>query len=155
MIIIRDTREKYGWSFEAYPDIDIIDKKLQAGDYTIQGCESSIIIERKSSVTEIANNLGKDYARFCREFDKLSTRCKKYIVCEFEYSELANFPKGANIPDALKAKIRVSGNFLKYRVLELEQKYYIKFVFAGSRDNAENETFKILSEYNETENASF
>lgn len=154
MNIIRDTREKHGWSFEAYSDTYVIDKKLNAGDYTIEGCESSIIIERKSSVTEIANNLGKDYARFCREFDKLSTRCKKYIVCEFNYNELANFPKGSNIPEALKNKIRVSGNFLKYRVLELEQKYYIKFIFAGSREQAENETFKILSDY-ETKNEDF
>lgn len=155
MNIIRDTREKYGWDFEAYPEIKVISKKLKAGDYTLEGCESKIIIERKASASEIATNLGKDYDRFCREFAAVSSLCKKYIICEFDYNELLIFPKGSKIPEAQLHRVKVSGNFLKYRASQLEEKYHVQFIFAGSRNNAEAEAVKILGEYNETENEGF
>ena len=57
MKVIRDTREKQGWDFIFYDNIDIVDQKLDCGDYTTESLKDIVVIERKASATEIANNL--------------------------------------------------------------------------------------------------
>ena len=49
-IIIRDTREKNGWNFDFYESCEaIIDQGLKTGDYTAQGLEEHLVIERKAT----------------------------------------------------------------------------------------------------------
>ena len=108
MIILRDTREKNGWDFSNY-DINAVDKKLHSGDYTIKGKEDIIIIERKASTGELSNNLVKDYARFCREFDRLPSDTRKIIICEFPQENISIFPLKSGIPFN---KSKISPKFL-------------------------------------------
>jgi ERCC4-type nuclease len=55
--ICRDTREKKGkWDFSEYKDVEIIDKALHVGDYTLQGLESFVAVERKANIEEIYSN---------------------------------------------------------------------------------------------------
>ena len=73
MKIIRDTREKIGWEFPFYDDVEIESKKIDSGDYTTELLQNKIVIERKASTSEIANNLGRKTAkaRFYRECDRM------------------------------------------------------------------------------------
>ena len=52
--IIVDTREQQPWSFD-FNEIAVA--KLDTGDYSVAGLEEILCIERKKSVSEIANNI--------------------------------------------------------------------------------------------------
>jgi ERCC4-type nuclease len=88
MQIITDTREirnqhilaefsKHGIPFKV--------KKLFAGDYTIAGYENKILIERKSSLTELSGNFCKGRKRFESEFIRaMEAGAKIYLLIEDE-----------------------------------------------------------------------
>ena len=97
MKIIRDTREQQGFQF--FAQAEIIEQALDAGDYTIEGLEDFIRIERKASTGELYHNLAKKTmkARFHREMQKLDTIHNAYIVCEFPESYLYTFPENSGI----------------------------------------------------------
>lgn len=113
MQIIRDTRERNGWDFPFSGNENIISKKLDAGDYTTELLEDFVVVERKATATEIANNLGKKdaKARFYREFDRMKNLHKAYIVCEFPESNVYEFPKKSELHINIQ-KIKSSINLL-------------------------------------------
>jgi ERCC4-type nuclease len=59
--IIVDTREQKPWSFENYTTAI---RKLDTGDYSIEGLEHLLCIERKRSVSEIANKIMQKVLKF-------------------------------------------------------------------------------------------
>ena len=65
--IIIDTREQLPWEFGFHTTSR---KKLDTGDYSIQGMESIFTIERKMSVSEIATNITEN--RFKDVLNRLS-----------------------------------------------------------------------------------
>lgn len=147
MEIIRDTREKNGWDFAFYDDIQLASKKLDCGDYTTELLENFIVIERKATATEIANNLGKKEAkaRFYREFDRMRNLRKAYIVCEFSESNVYEFPKNSGMSQAQIARVRMNGGYLRKLMGQIEQDYNnIEVVFCNDRDAAEKFTHDIL-----------
>jgi len=97
--IIQDTREKKPLKFPA--NLKVLDDsfsptkqrlitvrlhtikdKLDAGDYLLQGHESSTIIERKGSLREIAKNClnEKDRIRFIKSLQKLRNACTHPVL---------------------------------------------------------------------------
>ena len=51
--VIKDTREKDGWTFTEYDKCEGMDMDaLHTGDYTLKGFEDVVCIERKASVSE-------------------------------------------------------------------------------------------------------
>ncbi len=52
--IIVDTREQQPWNFKTYGTVS---QKLDTGDYSIEGLENLVAIERKKSVNEFATNI--------------------------------------------------------------------------------------------------
>ena len=70
--VIKDTREKDGWTFTEYDKCEGMDMDaLHTGDYTLKGFEDVVCIERKASVSEIAMNLGRKKSAFLREMDRM------------------------------------------------------------------------------------
>ena len=70
--VIKDTREKDGWTFTEYDKCAGMDMgTLHTGDYTLQGFEDVICIERKASTSEIAMNLGRKKTPFLAEMDRM------------------------------------------------------------------------------------
>ena len=60
--IIKDTREKQGYTFQPsktqyHVCKGMVSRKLDTGDYSLEGLEDKICIERKASVVELANNV--------------------------------------------------------------------------------------------------
>lgn len=147
MIILQDTREKQPWSFRSYEQCTAQKiSHLSEGDYTLEEYPFLINIERKKSVTELANNLGRKYTQFKNEMDKLQQYRFRYVLCEFSHEQMIVYPAGAKLPKWLSRKIRMSGKFLEHRVNELIDKYGIEFVFCGDRFSAQEKAIELLEE---------
>lgn len=133
--VIRDTREKEGmgwlWSKSRYCE-GTIARKLDQGDYAIEGYEDLMVIERKGSVSEWAQNLGVNWDRFERELER--SRHIKYfwIVLEFDMKDVMNFPVGSGIPRKSWSSLRFKGPFILKRTLDIMKDYpNVNIVFAG------------------------
>jgi hypothetical protein len=152
MKIIRDTRERNGWDFAFYEGIELDSRKLDSGDYTTELLEDIVVIERKATATELANNLGKRTAkaRFYREFERMKPLSKAYIVCEFPESNVYEFPKNSGLPKAQMAKVRITGNYLRKLLNDIRDDFEnIEIVFCNSRDEAETFTHDTLTLWEE------
>ena len=135
MKIIVDTREQQPW-FVFPPDgIQTEIRKQKTGDYTLEGFEDKICIERKKTVLEIAGNVNKK--RFIKECERMSAYKYRYIVCEFDCEDVINYPESANVSARVKSKLRMTGAFLLKRLLELCLQYDITLMFASDRPYAE------------------
>lgn len=146
MKIIRDTREQQG--FEFFAQAQIIDQALDAGDYTIEGLEDVIVIERKASSGELYHNLAKKHMkeRFHRELEKLDKIQNAYIICEFPESYLHTFPQNSGIPKSKQKYIKASAKYLRKLIYEITDNYNIQIIFCDDRNDAEELTFSLLKE---------
>jgi DNA excision repair protein ERCC-4 len=84
-IVVCDTREQHEWTFS--PDIQVVSKALPAGDYSIQGHEKSISLERKT-LSDLVNCLIHDRDRFFRELVKLKSYRRKAVVIEASVADV-------------------------------------------------------------------
>ena len=131
-LVIRDTREQTGWQFTAGKTcLGTKAGTLKTGDYTVEGYENLLSIERKGSVQEFAQNLMDD--RFFRDMERMKEYKYAYLILEFTAEDLFNYPESANIPSAAKARIRTNGNFLMSKTMHLQNNYPIKVFFAGRK----------------------
>jgi len=132
--VIRDTREQTGWIFKSTQHCEGTEVAgLKTGDYTIKGCEDILCVERKGSIAEFANNLVKDWDRFCRELDRMESYTYSFIVLEFSMADLIDYPRSADLPQKIKKKIVVTGSLLLKRLIEIQTKYHTKILFCGDR----------------------
>lgn len=122
--IIIDSREKKGWDFDG---CEKTVAALKTGDYTLEGLEDVLCIERKGSILELAQNLLDE--RFERELERMTHRYK-YLVCEFEFDDLISYPNSVT-SNWLRNKIKVNGKFLLRKLLELQMKYNFVPLFVG------------------------
>ena len=135
MRIIQDTREKEGFGW-AFGNIDVIERKLETGDYSIEGMEDRICIERKASPSEIAINVGIDSKRFEKELERMKKFEFKYLVFEFSLSSLLSFPQNSDIPKSKLSQIKLNGRAILKILSEYQKKYGIEIIYAKDRDGA-------------------
>ena len=145
MIIIRDTREKKGWDFP-FKEAEIKVGGLKYGDYTVEGLEDVVRIERKASTSEIAQNLGskKNKERFYRELEKLQLLPNAYIICEFPESNIYEYPQNSGMPKNKMAFAKIGGKFLRKLIHEIEDNFDIQVMFFNSRSEAEDFSYDLL-----------
>lgn len=72
MRIIEDTRNKPGFhalknEWFAAHGIEVVRRKLDTGDYSLDSDTAKIFVDTKRSVSEIAQNISRDHERFKRE----------------------------------------------------------------------------------------
>lgn len=133
--ILKDTREKLGWEFEASATFTGYEAfALKTGDYTIKEFKDILCVERKRNTAEIYNNIFTEKGdRFERELERMRDFKYSYIIFEFNMNEVINFPFGSGIPRFQQKYIRANGFALLKRLSELQIKYpYIQFVYAGA-----------------------
>jgi len=145
MIIIQDTREQSPFSFAFY-ECETTVATLKTGDYTLQGYEEIVAIERKKSTSELATNLGKYRDRFEREMERLSEFEHKYIVCEFTESDLLQFPLNSSIPKRIIKYIRMNGKFMRKQLHKYEEEYGVAIIFCDGKEAAESKVMDIFKE---------
>jgi hypothetical protein len=118
-VILYDTREKEPWRF-MHP---CLRATLDTGDYTIQGFERSLRIERKGTAGELAGNCGGGWKRFSQVVKRLSAFKHKCIICDFAlYDVYKEEWHGA-----------VTADIVIGRVSEIMLEYGVPVLFAGKR----------------------
>lgn len=141
--VVADTREQAAWTFSKSKVItDIIPGKLDAGDYTIEGLEDIFTIEKKASTSEIAGNFTE--SRWPGFLQRMQEKKYRYIICEFDWLTLMDFPYGSGIPVKQIPFIKVSSNFLISCISKIQVDLNIPFIFAGSRAGAESAAEAIM-----------
>lgn len=152
--IIKDTRERQGYTFES---IDtkyhvckgMVLRKLDTGDYSIEGLEDKICIERKASVVELANNVGFDKRRFMAEIERMKTFPHKFLVLEFSLEQLMDFPEGSDIPDDEIKNLKISNKYMLRFLMELQINHNVHVIFCGSKKNAKWTVLSIIKRINQ------
>jgi len=142
--IIQDTREKTPWDFTFYGFQQEVGT-LQTGDYTIKGLERIVRIERKRNSSEIAMNLGLKCKPFFAEMTRMLKFPYRYIICEFPYSRILEFPKNSGIPERLRSKVRMNGGFLGLQLERIKVDYHVEIIFANSKLEAEEAAVEIFN----------
>jgi len=125
--IIRDSREKSGcgWNFRASANCkEVIIKKLDTGDYSLEGYEDLIMIERKS-IPDLWGSLGQWRERFMKEMDRALEYPVRYLVIE---GTLADINKGFRYS-------KLSPEYILATLTSLEVKYGIHVVFTNKRQD--------------------
>lgn len=130
--VIRDTREQagQGWLFEEGPNCGgTTIQTLKTGDYTIEGFEKALCIERKGTVGEFAQNIVQK--RFINELERMRTFAHSFVILEFTLDDLLAFPANSGIPKFLWKKLRISNWFILKKLTEFQLMYPTKFILAG------------------------
>lgn len=152
--VLRDTREKVGQGWIFQPSLyckGTIEQKLDTGDYSLVGHENKIVIERKATTAEIANNILED--RFVRELERLESFEFPFIVCEFSWHDVMMYPINSGIPKRLWYKLKIKSEYLRSSLMRYMIQYKVKIIFAGSAgDVVTEELFKHYIRYGLQEN---
>jgi ERCC4-type nuclease len=137
--IIVDTREQMPWEFGFH---NTAKRKLDTGDYSIEGFESLFTIERKKSVSEIANNITE--SRFKDVLERLGSIPHSFMIMEFSLDEIYQFPVGSDVPKKMWDKLRISGNYIMKYLIEAQLNYNIHILFCDDAENAERVAVSIM-----------
>lgn len=130
--VIIDTREQQPWSFKEYTTAN---HKLDTGDYSIQGLENIICIERKKSISEFANNIVE--SRFKDVVMRMSQLKYAFLLLEFDLADMLNYPIGSTVPKKMWDKIKINPAFLVKNIIDLQLQHNVQVYFCGNAANAE------------------
>lgn len=147
--VIIDTREQQPWILESSKINKCISRKLDTGDYTIEGLEDKLCIERKKSVSELAGNLTS--ARFEKELERMSEYEYNFLLLEFSISDIMDYPIGSKIPKKQWRKIRVRGPFIMSKLARLSLDYGTNVWYCGCKENAEAAAIYLMKQVYESE----
>ena len=84
MEIVIDTREKNPWNFMDHKQIH---KKLDVGDYSVEGLEDQVVIKRKT-LNDYIRSILQDKVRFTKVLNKLSEMEHSCIIVEEPYQHV-------------------------------------------------------------------
>lgn len=121
--IIKDTREKTGWKFRASANCEGMEiKKLDTGDYSIEGFEHLVMIERKS-IPDLWGTLLQRKKPFLKEMERAKNYPLRYLIIEGSYKDLR---KGFRYS-------KVSPEYILSMLIQLEVNYGIHVIFTDKR----------------------
>ena len=88
-VVLIDTREKYPFDFSRFPNWIAASKKqaLKAGDYSAEGMESLLILERKT-LTDLITTVIQERVRFFTQCEKMSKYRWKALLIEASYEDV-------------------------------------------------------------------
>lgn len=134
--VIRDTREQDGWTFSRSKAVtNIIDDKLDTGDYAVVGLVDKLCIERKATTAEIANNISE--RRFYAELERMQAYPHRFLVCEFAFKDVLDFPRNSGIPFNKQKFLRITAPFMLKTMTDIQVKYNVNVIYAGNKGYAE------------------
>jgi hypothetical protein len=126
--VIIDTREKLPLFSDKDKDFIIINRKLDTGDYTIDGLESILVIERKANVNEMYGCFTTYRKRFFNEIERMMFYPLKFLIIGSNYSDIIN-PYSYRLQSIQKKKIAtaITASSINHLVI----KNHINVIFAG------------------------
>ena len=132
--VIQDTREQKPLEFTHAKIDQVICKKLDTGDYSIEGLEDTLCIERKGSVSEFYGNITEK--RFWNEMERMRHFKYKFFLLEFGPSQIEMFPHGSGLPKKVINRLKISSAYLMKCITKIQIEYDIHVIFGGNRDNS-------------------
>lgn len=148
--VIKDTREQDGYYFSAFAGCaGMVEQKLDTGDYSIQGLEDKICIERKGCVEELAVNLGQKKYAFLDEIERMKSFPHKFLILEFSLEDLIKFPDDTRIPNKKLSSVKITGKYMLKCLLEFQLYNDVHVLFCGDKYNAFLAVSSILKRVNE------
>lgn len=145
MKVLQDSKEKYPWDLTAYGAEQVV-KGLKTGDYTLEGYENIVCIERKRNTGEIAMNLGSKRKQFYAELERMTAFEHRYLILEFSYTDVLNFPNGSGIPAKKIPFLRMNKGFIISCLDKIPVDFGIQVIYAGSQVAAEAAVIEIFTE---------
>lgn len=133
-LILRDSKEKdgHGWWFITSEYYSGTKKtNLKTGDYTLEGFEDLLCIERKGTLGEFAQNIVQK--RFYRELERMKSFKYKYLILEFDVSEVLDYPRSTTIPKFKWKYLKFNGEFILRKIIELQYEYGITVLMCGKQ----------------------
>lgn len=128
MNILIDSREKHPYKFSGATCT-----KLDTGDYSIEGYEHLLSIDRKATVSELAGNLTEK--RFAAELERMSLIKHSYLLLEFSLDDILKYPVGSDIPRSRWRYLRIKAPFIIAALTKITLSG-VHVIYAGDRDNA-------------------
>ena len=152
--VIKDTREQDGYTFEKFTSryhscAGMILRKLDTGDYSLEGLEEEVCIERKGRISELAINLGKDKHRFMREIERMKDFPFRFLVLEFSLEDVMDFPERSDIPEENWDSLKITNKYILKMLIEFQMYDNIHVIFCGNKKNAKLVVSSILKRVNE------
>lgn len=123
-IIVCDTREKHPYSFPCATNR----KVLAAGDYSVEGLEDRVAVERKS-LSDFVHTVIHDHARFGREMLLLSTYDAACVVVEANLDAVLRGQRGDDLRGASPESVLGAA-------LHITLQYGVPIFWCGSRQAA-------------------
>jgi DNA excision repair protein ERCC-4 len=122
--IIVDTREQAPFTFAC----QTVRKKLDAGDYSVEGCEQQVAVERKS-LADFVHTVIHEFPRFAVELESLARMSAACIVVE------------ANLDDVLRGRAAeslrsVAPTAVLGAAMMVTLRYHVPVFWCGSRQAA-------------------
>lgn len=147
--VVVDTREQNPWVFEGltqrYQGIEYslqvktVRKGLTSGDYSIEGLENTIAIERKS-IADLVSTIAHNRERFVSELERLNSFTYSAVIVEGEWKSVLEYcytNSGYN-PTSLDNSIHA-----------WMQRYHIPhWIFRPTRATAVKTAYKVLDRFN-------
>jgi ERCC4-type nuclease len=135
MVIVVDTREQQPYLFDP-TRVVAVKRALPAGDYSLEGYETSVAVERKSLDDYIGSVIG-DRERFLRELGELAAYDLACIVVEATVEDvvLHRYRSGAHPNSVMGATVAIIVD------------YHVPVFFCGDRQLACRFVERLLSRY--------
>lgn len=88
-VVLIDTREKYPFDFSRFKNwvADTKSRALKAGDYSVEGMESLLVLERKT-LTDLITTVIQQRARIFKQCEKMSKYRWKALLVEASYEDI-------------------------------------------------------------------
>ena len=135
--IIVDTRETKPFEFKKHKTID---RKLDFGDYAVNGKENEIAVERKS-LPDLIGSFVSGFDRVEREFKRAKDKnAYLIVVCEESLATAMSFN---HIP-YIRRYTKVRPEVMFHNIRQLIQKYNFQFVFCDGVKRATDVTERIF-----------
>jgi hypothetical protein len=134
-VLLIDSREKIPWQFEGDEDFSLVKyTKLDAGDYSIEGMENIISIERKANVDELFSNFINNKERIHAEFERLKDHKIRIVIVEQNCEDVFNPMKYyVNAHGLNKRSVKMPVAVVMSNLIELMLKFNVHIIFGGSK----------------------
>lgn len=143
--IVVDTRERKPYEFPGVSDSMIIERRLDVGDYTLDGYENDFSVERKT-LNDLATSLGSDRERFEDEIRRAQSLDDFVVVIEADEYQVYDYEDKSYCPSYYS---NIHPNSVIGTVEKWPTRKYdtLEFVWASDRDGGMEETLRRLDEW--------
>ncbi len=131
MVVITDSREQKPYR---YPGAMV--KGLKTGDYTLEGLEDKVVVERKSK-TDCYSSMGAGRKRFHNEFKRMAKFDYAAIVLECSLADFLIPPPFSKLSPKSAINTLISWSI----------QYGVHIFFAEDRRRGRGVTYRILEKY--------